>query len=225
MEIVIATTTPERAEQMRNLVGHTMSGEALERRPQVQFTGAADFLDAALKLYDITAIRLAPSTKSEGLIDVWASYEPHVFICEACGGETSAIPSRLYYDLEFHKNRRHSWCSTACHDQLQERMTAEYHAYRASLGDPVEAALSYLRLGQPYPEKLRTALTEIEHIRVLKGCDAMYKAAWRGLVQALASLCVQHGADLASLLTRRCEEHSAPVQLVQRSLWDMEGAR
>jgi len=222
MEIVIATCGKERAEQMRNLVGHTMSGEALERRPQVQFRGAVDFLDAALKLYDITAIRIAPSAKHEGLIDVIAEYEPHRFVCESCGGETSAIPSRLYYDLDY--SRRHSWCSTQCHDLLQERMTAEYHAYRASLGDPVEAALNYLRLRQPIPTKLKNALTEHEEFLVHKGCDAMYKAAWRGPVHALASLCLQHGANLTEPKPRRCEEHEAPIQIVQRQLWEGIGA-
>ncbi len=131
MEIVIATTTVEHAQQMQQtLVGHTMSGEALEQRPQVQFTSAEDFLDAALRIYEITAIRLVPSTKYPSLTDVIAEYRPAIFICEACGKEHPDYPVQLF---GLDNSTHHFGCSPTCRRIVQKRLDAEIQAFRAEL--------------------------------------------------------------------------------------------
>ena len=129
MEIVIATTTMESATHMQQtVVGHTMSGEALEQRPQVQFTSAADFLDAALRIYEITAIRLVPSVQYPPLVEVIAEYRPAVFHCESCGKEHSNYPGSVYrLDGVFNCFT----CSPDCRKQLQAMANAEVEAFRA----------------------------------------------------------------------------------------------
>jgi hypothetical protein len=233
MEIVIATTYAERAEWMRgHLVGHTMSGESLERRPQVQYTGALDFLEAALKLYEITAIRLEPKDER---VEVIAEYRPCIFHCEICGAECSAIPRWIAYDLE--KDLRRSWCSPECKQCLEQRMWDIRQAYRASLGDPVEAALEYLRYRQPVPDKLFAALSMKEWEQdVHNGCHRMYKGAKQDLFSVLYQRCVEIGADMAeaphvsSLPSSMPPERSRKKKRVLKkssapeSLWSCEGS-
>lgn len=131
MEIVIDTTTLGRAQQMQQtLIGHTMSGEALEQRPSVQYTSADDFLGAALRIYEIIAIHLAPSVQYPTFTEVIAEYRPAVFICEACGKEHSDYPVQLFgLDDYVH----HFVCSLPCHRIVQQRLDAEIEAFRLEL--------------------------------------------------------------------------------------------
>ncbi len=141
-EITIATTYKERAEWMeKNLIGHTMSGERLEQRPMVQHTDAEDFLATPLKLYDILAIRLSPSVEYPRMIDVIATYQPHIFYCAICGAESSKIPDELW-TLRGYK--RYAWCGDACERQIRARLRSEVEDFRREVfgDDPVGVALA-----------------------------------------------------------------------------------
>jgi hypothetical protein len=139
-EIVIATTSAERAEQMqKELVGHTMSGEALEQRSHVQLTSADDFLGAALRIYEITAIRCEPSLSQPLLTDVIAEYRRAIFLCEACGKEHSDYPEQL---SGLDGSAHHYVCSPVCRKIVQERLREEMAAYRVALGDPIAVGIA-----------------------------------------------------------------------------------
>jgi hypothetical protein len=196
METVIATTTVPHAEHMQQtLVGHTMSGEALERRPQVQFTGALDFLEAASRIYEITAVRLAPSGKSPELLDVIAEYRPMVWHCEACGNECG-YPGQL---LVVRTHEYHCWCSPVCRKHVEALVASTMHSARAELGDPVEFIIHYvfthntLRL----PMKLHRLLTEAE---LRAASNHIWRVGRQGLFTALLERTAALGvSDLPSV--------------------------
>lgn len=224
MEIVIATTSTAHAQHMQQtLVGHTMSGEGLERRSPVQLTGAADFLDAAMRIYEITAIRLAPSTMYPSLIDVIAEYRPAVFYCEACGKEHSNYPERVY---ELDGISRRFVCSPACRKRLQAIADAEIETFRAQLGNPVEAALrDYYYNRIRIPDRLRNALTMAEWEEVGRRGSAVWSAAQRGLLGVLSSHCIQQRSVFPE---RRSTERAVwiPPQTKQQDLWgEREGGQ
>jgi hypothetical protein len=143
VEIVIATTDAARAQWMKNhYIGHTMSGESLERRPMVQYTDAADFFDAAMRLYRITHIRLVPSSHYPALTDVIAEYERAILLCEVCGVAAG------FSDLHDMKppacvEEYHCFCSE-CKTSLQQKLTAEIEEERQRLGDPIDACIGFL---------------------------------------------------------------------------------
>ncbi|MBA2677537.1 MAG: hypothetical protein H0U76_03965 [Ktedonobacteraceae bacterium] len=222
-EIVIATTTPDRAQQMQQtLVGHTMTGEALEQRPQVQYTSADDFLDAALRIYEIIAIRLVPSVQSPARMDVIADYRPAIFICEQCGREHANYPERIW---GLDGISRRFVCSEDCRKQVQATATAEKDAYRANLGNPVEAALDGYYRREGIPDRLRNALTMAEYEEVGRRGSRAWSAAYRAFLSVLSSRCTQQGSQLPRA---RFQEHvaSTPSKAVQQDLWEeMEGTK
>ncbi|HZT98093.1 MAG TPA: hypothetical protein VFA10_00440 [Ktedonobacteraceae bacterium] len=200
-EITIATTYQERAEWMqKNLIGHTMSGERLEQRPMVQYTDALDFLATPLKLYDILAIRLVPSVEYPRMIDVIATYQPHIFHCAICGTECSKIPDELWTLRDY---KRFSWCSSGCEQQIRANIHQEVEDYRREVfgDDPVGVALAVQcaapferrRNGVVYckgmPEIFWRALSKEEFEEAIRQWRALYKSAMQDLTATLQMVC------------------------------------
>jgi hypothetical protein len=199
MEIVIATTTVERAQQMQQtLIGHTMSGESLEQRPQTHYTSAEDFLDAALRIYEITAIRLVPLVKYPSLINVVAEYRPAVFICEACGKEHSDYPVQLFGLDDY---THHFVCSPICRRIVQNRLDAEIQTFRAELA-AIAQHLPEL-LGDVPPHMLcryRDPASKLTVATFLKAVKKWRAASTKARQELVAVLCQRYGQQTLSLM-------------------------
>lgn len=220
-EITIATTYQERAVWMKkNLIGHTMSGERLEQRPIVQYTDAEDFLATPLKLYDILAIRLAPSAEYPRMVDVIATYQPHIFSCAICGAESLKIPDSLW-TLRGYK--RYAWCSEDCERQIRARLRSEVEDFRREVfGDNLIEVVLAIQCASPFerrvngrvyckgiPEIIERAITRAELEEVVRQWRALYKSSMQDLTATLHLKCSsQIGKERANNAVRNGDSES-----------------